>query len=80
MDIVHLAALVTLAQQDDDRTPSLADAVQQWCGHLQCGICFGQRVGTRQGVGPGLRLPGFSSRRRAVGGAAASELTLQVVL
>ena len=28
-----LAALVTLAQSDDDRMLSLADAVQQWCGY-----------------------------------------------
>ena len=32
-DTMLLAALVTLAQSDDDRTPSLADAVQHWCGY-----------------------------------------------
>lgn len=32
-DTMLLAALVTLAQSDDDRMQSLADAVQHWCGY-----------------------------------------------
>ncbi|QEF98802.1 DNA polymerase I, thermostable [Stieleria maiorica] len=32
-DTMLLAALVTLAQHDDDRMPSLHDAVKDWCGY-----------------------------------------------
>lgn len=32
-DTMLLAALVTLAQSDDDRTPTLADAAEHWCGY-----------------------------------------------
>lgn len=32
-DTMLLAALVTLAQHDDDKMPSLDDAVRQWCGY-----------------------------------------------
>jgi DNA polymerase I-like protein with 3'-5' exonuclease and polymerase domains len=32
-DTMLLAALVTLAQSDDDRMPTLADAAQRWCGY-----------------------------------------------
>jgi len=39
-DTMLLAALVSLAHCDDDRLPSLADAVKKWCGYdLEKDVC-----------------------------------------
>jgi DNA polymerase I-like protein with 3'-5' exonuclease and polymerase domains len=59
-DTMLLAALVTLAQSDDDRTPSLADAVKQWCGYELAKDSFRLRFGETIGKDWQDIEPGFT--------------------